>query len=99
MIVSLPGVTPVTEPATTVAFALEALHTPPVAVALKAVEAAVQRVAAPVIAGLGTESIAIAKEVVLVLHPEDTEYWIVSIPEVTPVTVPSVATVALLLVA
>ena len=98
-IVSVPAVTPLTIPVEpTVAVALLLLHVPPPIPSVNMIDELTHTLAAPVIlpafgSGLTTiDLIAIA-----VPQPLVTEYPIVSVPAVTPVTIPVEPTVAVAL--
>ena len=100
LIVSRPAVTPVTSPVVdTVAFALLAVHTPPGVASARDIEAVLHTVDGPVIAAtVGAEPIVTTTEATAIPQLLLTVYDIVSIPAVTPVTIPP-ATVALPLLA
>ena len=98
MIVSVPEVTPVTDPADTVALLLLALHTPPDGVDVKVTGEPVHAVVAPeIVRPTGTPLTVTTCVAVAVPHDPEAIYFIVSIPKDIPFTTPPVVTVAWLL--
>jgi hypothetical protein len=99
IIVSMPGVTPVTTPPDTIAVALLALHVPPEAASVNVIDEPIHTPDAPaIVPALGSGLIVTAFDVVVVPQPLVIAYMIVSVPAVTPVTTP-VRTVAVALLA
>jgi hypothetical protein len=100
LMVSIPGVTPVTTPPDMVAVALLLLHTPPVALSVRVTGKPVHTIAAPeMIPASGTSLIFMVFVAMSIPQILETAYIMVSVPAATLVTTPpeTVADVLLLL--